>query len=113
MDLPVLKGSEKQINWANDIRKVFFDNIDVIREMASKVDSNYIEHFEILIKHFKKEISAKIWIDTFQDITRNNSVKYHILKGIMNHQITGIGAGGAGRVAKKIITDVLDFNERI
>lgn len=41
--LPELKGTEKQVKWANYIRKVFIENVDSAMEIAKKLIEEEIE----------------------------------------------------------------------
>lgn len=52
-NLPKLKGSTKQIEWANDIREKFYNTF------------NNINGIDIIIS---SEISSKFWIDNRKDL---------------------------------------------
>lgn len=95
--LPKLEGSEAQIKWAERIRAVYFNNIDDILIIAEKVKDNIreeirestYEHFLNNVEEQKAEISAKVWIDKFQDLTQENSVsELHTLARLMRSRVT-------------------------
>lgn len=62
--LPLLKGSDKQISWASDIRKEAIELIDKMREIATDKDLA-----ESLFKPFLANTSASFWIENRAEIT--------------------------------------------
>ncbi|MFL8710806.1 hypothetical protein Q3304_08570 [Clostridioides sp. GD02377] len=82
--LKELRGSEKQVNWANDIRKELLNVIDELEE----VDNKYFEKKDLIkmIKSWEKKLekireevrnvdSAKFFIDYFKEILKHNSLR--------------------------------------
>lgn len=60
-NLPKLKGSTKQIEWANDIREKFYNTF------------NNINGIDIIIS---SEISSKFWIDNRKDLNEHFIQRY-------------------------------------
>jgi len=95
-----LMGSEKQIKWAEDIRKVVVENIDVVFEVIERaLDENKnelserkLERAEKAIEELKKitnnfienEENAAAWIDKFKAVTRERNVKRAIFEALQN-----------------------------
>lgn len=59
-----LEGSEKQINWANKIRKGFIEKIEHYRLAVTSKSEN--EGIDLAVALLKKEISAAQWIKNLQ-----------------------------------------------
>ena len=67
--LPNLKGSEKQVNWANAIRNTSLSRIRAwAKEFGSKLDDTSKKGLEQLIPFFEKQASASWWIDNRADL---------------------------------------------
>jgi hypothetical protein len=96
-----LMGSEKQIKWAEDIRKVVVENIDSVfsvldksfEENKKEMSDKKLERAEKAIEELKKitnnfienEENAGEWIEKFKGVTkRNANVKREIFKAIEN-----------------------------
>ena len=60
MDLPELKGTEKQVKWANDIRANLVSKIDP-SNIREDVKDSFIECWDIVLR---TETSASFWINT-------------------------------------------------
>lgn len=59
--LPALKGSEKQINWANSIRADLITGLEKIRTLA--IEANQPQAIVGTIDAIINNDSAKFWID--------------------------------------------------
>ncbi|MGI5840535.1 MAG: hypothetical protein ACOX8W_12970 [bacterium] len=59
--LPALKGSEKQINWANSIRAELIAGLEKIRTLA--IEANQPQAIVGTIDAIINNDSAKFWID--------------------------------------------------
>lgn len=96
-----LTGSEKQIKWAEDIRKVVVENIDSVfavldksfEENKNELSERKLERAEKAIEELKKitnnfienEENAGEWIEKFKGVTKKNAnVKREIFKAIEN-----------------------------
>lgn len=55
MILPELKGTDKQVKWANDIRKIFVENVDAALEMAKKLIEEEIESEKEYVRNNKNK----------------------------------------------------------
>lgn len=125
--LPELKGSEKQVKWANDIRKVFIENVDrAIEPVKARIEekiSSCIERGKMMtadgmktvlanliatLEEAKKQDSAVFWIDNFQRLTERfseDSYEARILKSLIYN---GIWANGELSKAEKIVESVMN-----
>ncbi|AVO22626.1 hypothetical protein ACTHHL_12320 [Aeribacillus composti] len=96
-----LMGSEKQVKWAEDIRKVVVENIDVVFKVIERsLDENKedmsgrkfkfaqegVEELKKAATDFiENESNAGEWIEKFKGVTkRNANVKREIFKAIEN-----------------------------
>jgi predicted metal-dependent phosphoesterase TrpH len=96
-----LTGSEKQIKWAEDIRKVVIENIDSVfavldksfEENKNELSERKLERAQKAIEELKKitnnfienEENAGEWIEKFKGVTKKNAnVKREIFKAIEN-----------------------------
>lgn len=59
--LPALKGSEKQINWANSIRADLITGLEKIRTLA--IEANQPQAIIDIIDGIINNDAAKFWID--------------------------------------------------
>ncbi|MEK3645802.1 hypothetical protein [Aeribacillus sp. FSL M8-0235] len=95
-----LMGSEKQIKWAEDIRKVVVENIDGVFEVIERsLDENKEDMSERKFKFaqegveelkkaatdfIENEENAAAWIDKFKAVTRERNVKRAIFEALQN-----------------------------
>ena len=62
--LPSLKGSEKQVAWAFDIRKKYIELCDKLRKMAEpKKDLPEVKELLAFFKATESKQDAKFWIE--------------------------------------------------
>ena len=79
--LPILKGSEAQINWANDIRKEIIENI---REILTGKPLSYLVKEEMIadkclrkmIEELKTIDEPKYWIETYTIFKKTKEDKF-------------------------------------
>lgn len=69
MEMVQLKGSEKQVAWANDLRKVVKTALETAKALnPAKGD----ERFDLAVKYIEENVlaqdSAKYFIDRFQEV---------------------------------------------
>ncbi|MED0736245.1 hypothetical protein [Aneurinibacillus thermoaerophilus] len=126
-EFPELKGTEKQVAWATDIRKVFVENVDrAIEPVKTRIEekiSSCIERGKMMtadgmktvlanliatLEDAKKQDSAVFWIDNFQRLTERfseDSYEARILKSLIYN---GIWANGELSKAEKIVESVMN-----
>lgn len=95
-----LVGSEKQVQWAEDIRKLVVEHVEDVRiaiESALKSKRLYylegdftVDYFMDVINNFiESESSAKVWIEIFKSVTWKNSdksVANHIIGSMIKNE---------------------------
>lgn len=73
MDMVELKGTEKQVAWANDIRKNVFDMYQEIKTFVRAYGDFRPERHEKTLELIEQELAAKdsaeFWIDYFKAAT--------------------------------------------
>ena len=99
-----MKGTEKQVKWANDIQREVLNTLDICLEFSLKEKEgkdDKIEKakngYEVLKKQFKNIDEAKFYIDNLSNITRKNLTEYDkcsILSDFIS-RTEGFKSGGA------------------
>jgi hypothetical protein len=78
--LPALEGSEKQVKWANDIRKAAIGLVIEVLDEELKYEPSHFSAELIDVKDglfsIYAEKSAKWWIDSRRSFQRDNDVLY-------------------------------------
>lgn len=89
-----LVGSEKQVQWAEDIRKLVVEHVEDVRiAIEEALNSGRVPHYvaedystdyfmDVINNFIESESSAKVWIEIFKSVTWKNSDK-----SIANHII--------------------------
>lgn len=115
MELIELVGTEKQVKWAEDIRRIYIENIEEVKRLADEIEklpakgTIYRRNKEQLHKEFKqmlidllKNESAKFWIENFQNLTDKREWwphPYRIARILSDKEL----AGETYRVAQRIV----------
>lgn len=64
-DLPDLQGSEKQINWANSIRKSLIEKFEIEKSLVpiNRMNKDFARWLDVYSAKYYKNPSASWWID--------------------------------------------------
>lgn len=102
-----LKGTEKQVKWAKDIKKCVENVIDHLEKNFSKVEfkkERKAEKCKIQLDNLKKEVenqeNAKFFIDFFKGVNAENTV-------LENAQVIKFGADDMANKGYKVASLVL------
>ena len=83
-----LTGSEKQVNWAESLRTLFVEKLDVVLAEAKKDEIKNFAEFESYIKSAIDSIEeSEWWIDRFKNMPsalEKSSRDYYLGKGIQS-----------------------------
>ena len=90
-----LKGTEKQVKWANDIREELNNTIDVIKDAIisrkSSKNSEAVEKIEAIRSNLNNNLEAKFFIENFKGITKGNVFdKLFVLYNLEDLKIDGL-----------------------
>ncbi|WP_203363104.1 hypothetical protein [Bacillus sp. REN10] len=93
-NLVELKGSDKQIAWANDIRDIFISHLPAIRTLITEYEKQEnaklksSQNLKDLLVHLEeKENRAGVWINAFKSVTdkyETGSTLYKIVNSFDN-----------------------------
>lgn len=82
VSLPVLKGTPKQVAWAEDLRKTVMTAFEIAKEAAfeTKYGQTKTDRLQNVINYIENEVftqeSAKFFIDHFQNVNARKVKKY-------------------------------------
>jgi hypothetical protein len=85
IEMPELRGSEKQVCWANDIRQKAYENIFAKADWA-RVGKAYCEYTDeirnTIQDYFETETSASSWIEIRDMISDPEQTMQHMIMGV-------------------------------
>ncbi|EMA6344833.1 hypothetical protein U3450_003889 [Bacillus cytotoxicus] len=67
-----LKGTEKQVKWANDIREVYFKSIDAVKAEIEKHNKKGLD-FSPFFASIENQENASEWISNFQALSYSDN----------------------------------------
>lgn len=82
VSLPALKGTPKQVAWAEDLRKTVMTAFEIAKEAAfeTKYGQTKTDRLQNVINYLENEVftqeSAKFFIDHFQNVNARKVKKY-------------------------------------
>ena len=74
-----LTGSEKQIEWAEEIREITIHGIEKLLELKGLIDPK-IPNVEIIFEEMKKQTGSKFWINlrnlNYEEALRDFAIQF-------------------------------------
>ena len=113
----ILKGTEKQVAWANDIQKEVLNTLGIclkltLEEKAGKEDKieKAKNDYKILKEQFENIDEAKFLIDNLAEITRKNLTEYDKCSILLDFVLRTEGFKSGGAVSAKAIKKLAKRN---
>jgi hypothetical protein len=77
-----LKGSEKQVQWASEIREAYMQHIATVKDLIEKGNTKN-KDFSNQYEAVENQESAKFWIDWFQYLTKKEGDKVSLILDVL------------------------------